>query len=558
MNDHEGHKPGKNTARDSRQFVTALFFCLVGFSLLIYQLDQKSLWGDETYRVYTTDVALGDLDGFINNVRMHVLPPLYPLLLWVWRAITGSSEFALRFPSVTFATISLALVYRLAVTMLGRGAGVMVLALSAVSPFLLLSARMVQYYSLLLLLCTASYWLFLQLLHGQGTRLKWAAYAVICAMAMYTQYFAAFVLATQGVVALTQIRKRRDFLIRFLAAQAFVVLLFAPAISILVSQSVGRYGGQDAFSTASLLISTFALVYPFFAWTVGGSILPWNPLGLLGAVIGLSLAAIGLWAVATERWSDHGVQVAADASRQETPQTRSHGPLLLRTPKGGIPMALTYLAFISLPLCLSVFTLRLFSGASGDPFAINRAVFSVPFLYLLIGAGIVAVNRPALRLLTVVALAVVAGVSMANYYRGLEFHNPLYVLQTEALAEAILQQARPGDVFVRDEMTTFGYYITKANPDAIHFHATQSEDAREYIARYDPDSVWLILVCRAVETESSATLLLTPWLPGQGYRQQVSFGHAPQDETLARAQELVLRRPACTHKIAVIKYTRIL
>jgi len=557
VNEYEARRPRDNTAHAGRQLMTALFLCLAGFSVLVYQLDRKSLEGDETFRVLTTDVALGDLEEFVARVQMHVLPPLYPAFLWVWRALVGRSEFALRFLSVGFATISLAVVYRLAVTTVGRGAGLMVLALSAVSPFLVLSTRMVQYYSLLLLLCTVSYWLFLQLLQVQDTPLKWAAYAVVCALAMYTQYFSAFVLATQGLVALTQIRKRPGFLLGFLVAQAVVVSLFAPAIGILISQSVGRYGGQDAFGNTSLAISTFALVYPFFAWTVGGSIFPWNPFGLLGAVLGLGLAATGLWALATHRYSDHGAVTTAEAASQEAGSMRVDASPVSGIASSRSPMALTSVVFILLPLSLSVFTLRFFSGASGDPFVGNRAIFCAPFLYLLIGVGIVAINRPTPRVLTVVALGAVAGLSLANYYRGLEFHNTLYVLQTEALAETILQQAQPGDVFVSDEMTTFGYYITRADPQAIHFNATQSEQAREYIERHHPDSVWLILICRAVETESSATLLLAPWLPEQGYREQLSFGYAPQDETLGQVQELLLHRPACPHKIIVTKYARI-
>jgi uncharacterized membrane protein len=187
----------------------ALVLVLAGFAFLVFGLDEKSLWGDETFRAYTTDLPLGDIPGFISRVQMHVLPPLYPLSLWIWRSVAGDTEFSLRFPSVIFATIFLPVIYRLGLSTLGKQAGPLVLALAATSPFLVLSARMVQYYSLLLLLTATSCWLFIQLLRGQTSRVRWAAYVVVCAMALYTQYFAAFVLATQGLIALSQIRKRR-------------------------------------------------------------------------------------------------------------------------------------------------------------------------------------------------------------------------------------------------------------------------------------------------------------------------------------------------------------
>jgi 4-amino-4-deoxy-L-arabinose transferase-like glycosyltransferase len=553
---NDSYYPGGRRQQPCSHRLWAILICLVGFALLVYQLDAKSLWGDETYRVGTTDVTLGDVQGFIKLVERHVLPPLYPAILWAWRSITGDTEFALRFPSVAFATISLAMMYRLGVCVLGRPAGLAALALAATSPFLILSARMVQYYSLLLLLSAASYWFFFELLRGRGTRVKWVGYIAVCTMAMYAQYLAAFVMASQGVVALTLIRKRRAFLLGFCAAQALVLLLFAPAIGILSHQSAGRFAQQDAFTTSSIVMSAVALFYPFFGWTVGGSIYPWNPLGLLGALIGLSLAVVGLWAVATDRYADPYCQSREKPTDPGKPARRAHGQPVGEGRLGGRVTALACAVFILLPLCLTVLVIRGVPGASGDPFVGNRAVFCVPFLFLLIAAGIVAIGRRSLRGGAVALLALAFGVSLLNYYQGREFHNPLYVLQTDQLAAIVHEKAQPGDVFVSDEMTTFGYYIVKTDSDATHFNATAAEDARDYIERHNPESVWLILLCRAVETESPATILLLPWLREQGYHEELSFGHSPQDATMARVQELALGRPACTYKIIVSKYTR--
>jgi hypothetical protein len=542
--------------QSSRHLITALLIFLVGFSLLVLQLDRKSLWGDETFRAYTTAVTLGDVDEFLARVKMHVLPPLYPLCLWIWRSVAGHTEFSLRFPSVAFATISLATVYRLAVRVMGDRVGLMVLALGATSPFLVLSARMVQYYSLLLLLSATSYWLFIQLLQGQGNRAKWAGYTVVCAMALYTQYFAAFVLATQGLVALSQIRKRREFFLRILAAQAVVILLFAPALGLLIPQSAGRYGGHDAFSTSSLIISAFSLAYPFFGWTAGATIFPWNPAGLLGALLCLGLAAASLWEGVKDRRSDSGLARVREAARQGASPTRVPVPLCRQSRRDRTPGALTYLLFALLPLGLSVFTIGQFSGASGDPFVINRAIFCVPFFYILIAAGIWLIARPGPRLLVVTTLGIVFGLAIANYYLGREFHNPLYVLQSDVLANSIDDQAASGDVFLSDEMTAFGYYITKENPEAVHFPATQPNAAQQYIEARGAENVWLILICRAVDTESLATVELVPWLLTQGYSEVLRFGHSPQDRTFARVQGFILGKPACTDKIVIHKYSR--
>jgi 4-amino-4-deoxy-L-arabinose transferase-like glycosyltransferase len=531
----------------------ALTVCLLGFALLTWQLGDKNLWVDETLNMHTTAVVRGDLGGLVDNITARAHPPLYFLCLWIWRTFAGESELGLRFSSVFFGMLSIAMLYPLGTRMISQRVGLMAMSLMAISPFLVLSSRIAQYYSLMLFVSLVSYWFFLQLLDGGSGVAKWAGYLVSSAVAMYTHYLIAFVLAAQAVIALSQIRHRRRFALQVVGTQMIAVVLLTPWVSALMGQAVRQHALPDPFPTSSPAMSVLTTVHPIFAWIVGETIYPWNPAAVVGLIVGIWLATKGLVSL---RGATRGT--LQERLPQDTAQTnpvakqrvRHVGYLdSVRTPK-----TMSFAVFILLPLVLTSLTIGQFT-AGGDPFPARRAIFCAPFVYLLMAEGVRTISPPG-RLLAVAVLAIPLGVSLNNYYLGREFHNPAFALPTRAIAEVIDEHSRPGDVFVSDVVTAFGYYMQRKNPDAVHFYAPDAASAMNYIAREQSPRVWLILLCRAVETESLATIELVPWLLTDGYLLESAEGYAPLDDAYARLQELILRKPACEHKIRVYRYAR--
>ena len=92
----------------------------------------------------------------------------------------------------------------------------------------------------------------------------------------------------------------------------------------------------------------------------------------------------------------------------------------------------------------------------------SRAIFAAPFLYLL---GCSGNPQPALA----EAQAAWSGpiepgappVGLSNYYRGLEFHNPIYAVPTREIVAQVLSRYRPGDVIVTEPDTGFSYYCQR-------------------------------------------------------------------------------------------------
>ena len=97
-----------NSRTVSRLIVVILV--LLAFAWRIQGLSQQSLWRDEIDTIF---IALGDLPALLS---MFAEPghngAFYFLLLRPWLRLAGSSEFALRYPSVLFGVLSVPLLWQ--------------------------------------------------------------------------------------------------------------------------------------------------------------------------------------------------------------------------------------------------------------------------------------------------------------------------------------------------------------------------------------------------------------------------------------------------------------
>ncbi|HMY12205.1 MAG TPA: glycosyltransferase family 39 protein, partial [Turneriella sp.] len=93
---------------------------LLGFALRVAWLDRQSLWSDEYITLVRSGAPLGELLAAMPVEHT----PLYFVLLHLWFALAGSSDFALRFPSAVWGTLSVALVYALGGRVFDRRVGI--------------------------------------------------------------------------------------------------------------------------------------------------------------------------------------------------------------------------------------------------------------------------------------------------------------------------------------------------------------------------------------------------------------------------------------------------
>jgi mannosyltransferase len=179
-----------------------LALLLLAFALRVYRLPAQSLWYDEGVSWYLTRMSLPALTVWTAN---DIQPPLYYYLLWLWVRLAGTSEYALRFPSVFFGLLTLPLLWITARRLLGKRAAWLAALFLALSPLHVYYAQEARMYTLLTFLGLLSSYLLLRLLNNQSTTLQspylWS-YILAVVAALYTHYFAFFLLAAHVLYVL--------------------------------------------------------------------------------------------------------------------------------------------------------------------------------------------------------------------------------------------------------------------------------------------------------------------------------------------------------------------
>lgn len=280
----------------------ALAILLLAFALRVYQLDAQSLWYDEAVSAQVAAKGLAELTRWTAN---DIQPPLYYYLLSGWTRIAGSSEWALRFPSVAFGLLTVALLWSAAARIFrlrGRTALAPALAalLAAVSPLYLYYGQEARMYTQLVFFgALAGYALWRAI---EANRWQWwAAFALASLAGLYTHYFALFLLLAYGlcaVVALAAARPARAAAARWLGlggSVAFVAVGYLPWLPAMLTRYrvdasywQGRLKLGEALRHVAISLAAGAPETMLEADAVGW--LPWFGVALLAALVGLALS----------------------------------------------------------------------------------------------------------------------------------------------------------------------------------------------------------------------------------------------------------------------------
>ena len=132
------------------------------------RLGAPSLWVDESFTARAVDLRFGQL----LDHQYHVL---YYVLLKPWVAIAGSSEAALRFPSVLGTMLSCALLVLLAHKLFDRRVALVGGLFLALSPFLVKWSQQARGYTLIVAVALLASLLLVRALERES-RSAWAIY----------------------------------------------------------------------------------------------------------------------------------------------------------------------------------------------------------------------------------------------------------------------------------------------------------------------------------------------------------------------------------------------
>jgi 4-amino-4-deoxy-L-arabinose transferase-like glycosyltransferase len=197
----------------------------LGVVLRVYQINYEFHYDE----VFSVEAASGNFSHIIETTfldRTH--PPLYPVLLHGWIKLWGHSEVSVRLLSILASVGFLIIVYRLASRWMPEGSALFVVLVCAISPFFVYYGRWARPYSLAAFLSVLSVYLLLK--SQEDPKPLWPIlYGLSCALLVYTQYLAAFVLLPQfaflGFSALRDKRSRTLLFAGLIGASSIVFWL---------------------------------------------------------------------------------------------------------------------------------------------------------------------------------------------------------------------------------------------------------------------------------------------------------------------------------------------
>jgi mannosyltransferase len=166
---------------------------LIAFALRIQSLAFQSLWRDE---VDAIRFALAPLPDVIKTFTQPGFNgPLYFLALRGWIGVAGQSEFAIRFPSLIFGVIGIALTYVTGARLFSRSIGLMAATLLAFSGYHVWYSQEAKMYTLIAALALAAIYCLRRSLEDGRTRF-WIGLVVCTSLAMYAHILAALLIPT--------------------------------------------------------------------------------------------------------------------------------------------------------------------------------------------------------------------------------------------------------------------------------------------------------------------------------------------------------------------------
>ncbi|MBN1139481.1 MAG: glycosyltransferase family 39 protein, partial [Anaerolineae bacterium] len=198
--------------------------------LRLARLGFQPLWWDEGWSLY---FATTDLGAMLQLTAVDIHPPFYYLLLQLWIKLFGPSPISVRLLSALIGVGAVPLIYLAGRRLFSHRAGLLAGLLLAISPFHIYYSQEVRMYGLVTLLGAAVLVFGLFVVdsgHSGGRFWAWAGLAAAATAALYTQYYAAFLLLALNLAVLLWLRRGRPVkeLLPWLAAQAAVVLLYLP------------------------------------------------------------------------------------------------------------------------------------------------------------------------------------------------------------------------------------------------------------------------------------------------------------------------------------------
>ena len=241
-----------------RQYGMIVSFIFVAVALRVLALGDAAVWWDEAWSVW---VAQQNIAETTRLTASDVHPPLYQWALHLWVRLAGISEFAVRYLSVAWSTLTVAMIYAIARRVGTSRMAWIALVFAATSAFAIHWAQETRMYAQTAFFTAWLSYIYLRLravsAHHQGVRGWWVALVIAGAGVALSHYLGAFVLVIINLHwLLTLPRPTRAFHGRWVAAMTIT----AGILLLWVAYAIGltRSGNIDNDFSALLAFQLFA------------------------------------------------------------------------------------------------------------------------------------------------------------------------------------------------------------------------------------------------------------------------------------------------------------
>jgi hypothetical protein len=201
-------------------------FVVLYSAFMMYLCYELNIWVDEAYTLDTTSAKYSLSKVIYQSYNFESQPPLYFILLWLWRQINQGIFFA-RVYSLISVGLSAWYFFKCIRIFSGTEISKWLVVLFLVNPFTVFAALEIRLYAFLLFLSTAAIYHYLRyFIDNKKENLFY--FLGICLVGLYLQYFFAFLIC--GLVAATLVFSgwKKVFTISLYILP--VVLLFLPNV----------------------------------------------------------------------------------------------------------------------------------------------------------------------------------------------------------------------------------------------------------------------------------------------------------------------------------------
>lgn len=243
-----------------------LILGLIAMGFRIVELDRPGVWFDESSSCRWIDFSFLEL---LERTAEDCHPPLYWILLGLWRHVFGGGVGVLRAMSVMFGVATVVAAYGMVRTLpilderrkpsTHRTDAILAALLIALSPFHIEWSQEMRMYSLATFEAVLATWLFaIGLRGGRGATAAWAGYAIVGTASLYTMYFSGFILAAHGLFTIARGIVTGRWPFGFFAAAVGVWIAFSPWLPAVISM-VGTV--QKSFPQGPLTWASFSTIF---------------------------------------------------------------------------------------------------------------------------------------------------------------------------------------------------------------------------------------------------------------------------------------------------------